>query len=158
MQKRIDIILIFWILFVCFLCGVIGWYACSLFNSAREISSPGDHIKLENLFYDNETFCFKYHDLEVYAPIGTKSMDPVFDKGSFTVHYKPKSIDEIQVGDIVSYYNKIMEEEYNVSIMTHRVIDIKGNMIKTQGDNVKGPDQGWIPFSQIEGIVIAIIY
>ena len=64
---------------------------------------------------------------------------------------------EISVGDIVSY-----NSEYASGTIIHRVIEISedeaGWFCRVKGDNNKDTDPGKIRFSQIQRIVVAIIY
>ena len=84
-------------------------------------------------------------------------MDPVFDKGHNTIAVVPQSPDEIQIGDIISYFN----EDLN-GIVIHRVIetgqDENGWYAIVKGDNNPTPDPGKVRFAQIKRVVIAIVY
>jgi signal peptidase I len=87
----------------------------------------------------------------------TNSMDPFLDANSNGIEIKPDSADQIQVGDIISY-----KSEYANGIIIHRVIekgsDEQGTYFKVKGDNNSLKDPGKIRFSQIEGVLIGILY
>jgi hypothetical protein len=69
----------------------------------------------------------------------------------------PHSADEIKVGDIVSYQSDLAE-----GTIIHRVIykgqDEQGTYFIMKGDNLPTSDPGRVRFSQIERVVVGIIY
>ena len=87
----------------------------------------------------------------------TKSMLPVLSKDANGLEIKPKSIDDIQIGDIVSYNSK-----YFNGLIVHRVIDIRedtqGTYLILKGDNNPEPDPERVRFEQIHGVLIGVIY
>jgi signal peptidase I len=89
--------------------------------------------------------------------IDSNSMDPLIDAGTTTIEIKPKYASEIQVGDIIAYD----VEGYDYAFV-HRVIKIgndeDGVYFTTKGDNYWQEDPDKVRFSQIEGIVVGILY
>ena len=87
----------------------------------------------------------------------TKSMEPVITKDSNAIEIVPKNIDEIEVGDIISYESKLIE-----GTIIHRVVekghDAKGIYLRTKGDNLKSIDPEKIRPNQIKRLVIGILY
>jgi hypothetical protein len=85
----------------------------------------------------------------------TGSMLPVLGPGAHALQIIPKSAGEIQVGDIVSY-------KLDSRIIIHRVIEISndeaGIYFITKGDNNAEPDPFPVRFSQIDRIVVGILY
>jgi len=77
------------------------------------------------------------------------------DEGTTTIEIKPKP-QEIKVGDIIAYNVK----DYKYAIV-HRVIEIgndqEGIYFITKGDNYHKPDEK-VRFSQVEGIVVGVLY
>jgi signal peptidase I len=84
-------------------------------------------------------------------------MDPLIDAGTTTIEVKPKYASEIKVGDIVAYDVKGYDYAF-----VHRVADIgndaEGVYFVTKGDNYWQEDPDKVRFSDIEGIVVGILY
>jgi len=87
----------------------------------------------------------------------TNSMDPVFDLNSNGILITPKKINDIHVGDIISYIST-----YNSQRIVHRVIEIgtdeQGVYFIAKGDNNLYNDPGRIRFEQIKAVTIGILY
>ncbi|MEM4239827.1 MAG: signal peptidase I [Candidatus Woesearchaeota archaeon] len=85
----------------------------------------------------------------------TGSMLPVLGSGAYALQVVPLNAGEIQVGDIVSY-------KYEGKIIIHRVIEINsdesGWYAITKGDNNPEPDPEPVRFSQIDRVVVGILY
>ena len=84
-------------------------------------------------------------------------MDPLIDEGTTTIEITPKYASEIKVGDIIAYDM----EGYDYAFV-HRVIKIgndkDGIYFTTKGDNFWQEDPDKVRFSQVEGIVVGILY
>ena len=87
----------------------------------------------------------------------THSMEPVLFKGANAIEITPKSVDDIKVGDIISY-----RSEYAEGSIIHRVVykgqDDEGTYFIMKGDNLQTSDPGRVRFEQIDRVVVAIIY
>lgn len=129
----------------------LGYILGSAKEGGLEQLSPADHLNLTDFEWTQEKFCFYENDTRITAVIGSNSMDPVLDEYTNTIQIAPKSIDDVHVGDIVSYQTP--KGPY-----IHRVIEIRNNSIRAKGDNNLVPDPGLIPFENILGVVVAIIY
>ncbi len=126
----------------------------SLFVS-RELSSPGDWIKEEQInVYKDKVI------IEVQNPLwarftNTNSMDPFIDENSHAIEIIPDDPQKINVGDVISY-----QTAYGVLI--HRVIekgkDDIGIYYIVKGDNATMRDPFKVRFSDIKGVVVAVIY
>ncbi len=79
------------------------------------------------------------------------SMNPAIDRGSLTI---VKSFPKYNVGDAISYYAKNGDQE---EIITHRVIDIGGNVYTTKGDANNVADRELVKPRLIIGKVVFII-
>lgn len=124
----------------------------SLFFLFRSITS---------LFEDKQTF---YQDFSQHLPdflqgsisffySRGKSMSPYINPADIVI--VKQGIDEIKVGDIISYQAKGIEFPVNpAGIVTHRVVSTSGEFIKTKGDNMKRGDPV-IHRKQVIGKVIA---
>ncbi len=84
-------------------------------------------------------------------------MEPVIFKGANALEITPKSEDDIKVGDIVSY-----KSEYAEGNIIHRVVykgqDEKGIYFVMKGDNLPTSDPGRVRFSQMQRVVIGLVY
>lgn len=78
-------------------------------------------------------------------------MSPLIELGSVVV---VKSQPSYQIGDVISYYAKIDDE---VAIVTHRILDIGGNVYITKGDANALEDRELVRPRLIIGKVIYII-
>jgi len=120
-----------------------------------ERNSPGDHISESqiNVFDDKVELDIQNAVWSRFAD--TNSMDPFLDEGSNGIEIKPKSMDEIKIGDIISY-------ESNDGLIIHRVIkkekDEQGEYLIVKGDNNPVQDPEKVRFSQVKGILVGIIY
>jgi len=79
-------------------------------------------------------------------------MNPSIDTGSITI---VKKMENYKVGDIISYYAKINNKE---KIITHRIIDIGGNVYVTKGDTNLGIDPIVLPRLIIGKVILIIPY
>jgi signal peptidase I len=81
----------------------------------------------------------------------SNSMGPLIEVGSVVV---VKSQDSYQVGDIISYYARINDQ---VTVVTHRITAIGGNVYITKGDANNISDRELVRPRLIVGKVIKII-
>ncbi len=79
----------------------------------------------------------------VLSSVQTDSMEPTIKVGDMIVGKKPKEGDEIEVGDIISFYDTVDGQRI---IKTHRVVEVEkvGNdyFYTTRGDNAPDEDFG----------------
>ena len=80
----------------------------------------------------------------------TNSMTPVLSSKSNAIQIKPKYEEDIHIGDIISFRNKITKKR-----IIHRVIGL-GN--DSEGDNNPEEDPFKVRFENIERVVVAVIY
>ena len=123
----------------------------------EEKASPYDRIPEQKIIIEDDKVVINIDNAQWSRFTDTNSMDPVIDQGANAIQIIPKSPDEIYVGDIVSY-----KSDYSDGIIIHRVIetgyDNEGWYCLLKGDNNNRVDPGKIRFSQIQRVVIAIIY
>lgn len=126
-------------------------------NIAPEKSSPADHIKKEQIHVYSDKIIIDLSDAVWSEFADTNSMDPVLDINSNGIEIKPKSADEILVGDVISYQS----DTFN-GVVIHRVVekgtDEQGIYFITKGDNNPVPDPEKVRFSQVKGILVGVIY
>ena len=81
-------------------------------------------------------------------------MVPVFGVGANGVGIKPKSEDELHVGDVITFRQGDI-------LIVHRIIekgiDKEGWFFITRGDNNNIADEK-IRFSQVESVLVALFY
>jgi len=126
-------------------------------QGTADIPGPQDIIKEEDIaVYNNRVVI--YLDNPQWASFSpTKSMDPVLDAGHNAIERIPKTMDDIEVGDIISYKSNIVD-----STIIHRVIykarDDNGEYLIMKGDNNQNQDPEKVRFDQVRRQVVGIIY
>lgn len=122
-----------------------------------EIASPPDRISEDKIRVTSNGVYLDIKDAGWARFTDTNSMDPVIDDTSNTIEIIPAGEDDIQVGDIISY-----KSQYADGIIIHRVINIgndsEGKYFILKGDNNKEADPGKVRFSEVQRVVVAIIY
>lgn len=125
--------------------------------SNKEKPSPFDRINENNIEIYNNKIIINIKNPNWRNFIDSNSMDPLIDEGTTTIEILPKSEEEIKVGDIVSYS---MDDANYTTV--HRVVGIgndeNGTFFITKGDNYFREDSYKVRFSQIDGIVVGILY
>jgi len=124
-------------------------------GNAIERSSPQDWIKEQDIEVYSDRVVIRLENPQWARFANTNSMDPVLDQGANAIQIVPRSIDQIEVGDIISY-------RAGERIIIHRVIekaiDEQGWYVIAKGDNNPQPDPNKIRFEDITRVVVAIIY
>lgn len=125
----------------------------SIFDSSPT-EAPFDHVSDDDIVVLDDRVILKIEGatLSNYADSG--SMIPVLDEGANGIRVVPKSSDEIEVGDIVSY-------RIGSILVVHRVI-AKGEDADGVWFDVKGDanliEDGRIRFEDIEYLTVGVIY
>ncbi|MFH1211799.1 MAG: hypothetical protein V1659_02600 [Candidatus Woesearchaeota archaeon] len=124
---------------------------------APELPSPGDRIAEKDVLVYDKGVVISIENPEQAMFADTNSMDPVLDTEATAIQIRPESMDDVNVGDIISY-----RSAYADGITIHRVVhkgkDSQGEYVIAKGDNVALSDPGKIRFEQIEKVLVAIIY
>ena len=128
--------------------------AFSYFNLAEEeIVSPGDHIKENQIIATEDYVILELNDAVLAEFAATGSMLPALNEFSTGIEIKPKSEEQIKVGDIIVY------ERSNEQII-HRVKYIKEEngeeIFVLQGDNDNFKEE--VRFQEIKYILVGVIY
>jgi len=158
-------IIIFDILIVCFV-FILGILISNLFSpnidypnsntDLNEVNSPSDWLSNDNVLQYKDKIVLNLENTRIVSLAPTNSMDPVFDSESQVIEIIPESASEINVGDIISF------TESDDKTYIHRIIikdfDEDGYFFITKGDNNVAPDPNKIRFSQVKGVVAAILY
>lgn len=82
----------------------------------------------------------------------TESMSPVFSSGDYIVVLFDFTDDELyRIGNVIGF-------NYKEATVIHRIINIEGNTIYTQGDNNKNSDDFYVMKEDVKFIVIGVFY
>jgi len=125
-----------------------------LSEDTKILNAPSDFIDEDKILtYPNKVVLeIENYSLSRYASSG--SMIPLFDSGANGIGIKPKSEDELHVGDIITF-------RQGNDLIVHRIIekgiDEQGYFFITKGDNNNVTD-GKIRFSQIDSVLVVLIY
>ena len=149
----ISLILIFNILFFIYLFNgsVTGF---SFFNPKEKLSAPHDFIDEKSIIVEQGKVIVNLSDYVISKYDSSQSMIPILDAGANGIGIKPDSPDDIHIGDIVSFFQ---EEELIVHRVIEKGIDEQGVFFITKGDN-NNLDDGKIRFSQIDSVLVILIY
>ncbi len=132
-------------------------FAIVPFMSSPERLSPSDHVKESQIHVYDSNIVLDIPGATWAAFTDTNSMDPFFDETANTIELRPSSADSVDPGDIISYRSSITD-----GLIVHRVVskgvDSAGDFFIVKGDNNPTQDPEKIRFSQIHGILVAIIY
>lgn len=116
---------------------------------------PGDWIKNNKIAVYEDRVEFSIKNAEWSGFTDTHSMEPLLGINSNGIEIKPKSENEINIGDVIAYNS-------TEGIIIHRVvkkdIDEQGTYFIAKGDNNLQEDTQRIRFSQIKGVLVAVVY
>lgn len=151
---------------------ILGWIAAGILSYGPDVqqplslgglfskdvkTAPRDHIAEEQIHVFKDRVVVDIPDVTWSSFTDTGSMIPFIDQNSNGLELNPKSPDEINIGDIVSY-----ESDYSSGIIIHRVIetgtDELGWYAILRGDNNPISDPGRIRFEQVQGILVGVLY
>jgi len=127
----------------------------SIDGKALERISPQDHVKEEQITVLSDKVILNVKDASWTTFTDTNSMDPLLDIGSNGIEIKPETINDVKVGDVISY-----NSQYGLII--HRIVktgfDEKGWYALAKGDNNPVQDPEKVRFGQIHGVLVAVVY
>ena len=93
-----------------------------------------------------------------FAPVGnTASMLPFLHSGAHSLEVKPQTAEELQQGDIISFY-VADKDVYVIHAIISTGYDEKGWYAMTKGYNNEEQDPWLVRFSDIEGVLIGVLY
>ena len=122
-----------------------------------EKASPFDHVKSSQIRVMKNKVEINMQNIQWWEIKDTNSMDPLIDIGSVALSIKPKSPDDINLGDVGIYNSKLLR-----TVIIHRVVkvdsDEKGEFYKFRGDNLKYIDPEDVRFNMVEGVMVGVIY
>lgn len=122
--------------------------------SAEKNNAPSDFIKENNIEVYQDKIIIRIANTSLSSYASTGSMLPLFDKGANGIRIIPKSEEEINLGDIITF-------EKDAILIVHRVIekgqDSEGIYFVTKGYNNSYSDEK-IRFADIKYKTIGILY
>jgi|TARA_Y100000310_G_C20321993_1_gene641162 signal peptidase I len=125
--------------------------------TSNELISPQDRIKDSQIHIYENRIVLDIPNANYARYADTNSMDPILDEGATGIEILPSNVNDIQVGDIITY-----EPEWTNKLVVHRVIvtgeDEQGWYCYTKGDNTNTIDPGKIRFEQVRYILVGVIY
>ena len=101
---------------------------------------------------DNGIKIFIEDDFYIAKGSGSGSMRP-FSNGAYYISVKIKSLDDVQIGDIIHFERQTDKE--NIS---HRIINITNEGLITKGDNNVAQDKYLVQFSDIKGKAVGVLW
>lgn len=116
--------------------------------------APSDYITEDQIVINRDKIILNINDasLSRYAPTG--SMKPLLDENSNGIRIRPKSPEEINIGDIITF-------ESDGKLIVHRIIDkgsdSYGEYYITKGDNNTLSD-GLVRFDDIRYKTIGVLW
>jgi len=124
-------------------------------NGLEDVISPSNHVLEQDIHVYSDKVVIDVDNAFWARFSDTNSMDPVLDVKTNSIEIRPENEKQIEVGDIISF-------SYENKIVIHRVVlidsDSQGLFYITKGDNVENVDPIKVRFSDVQGIVIALIY
>ena len=96
------------------------------------------------------TFLFGYRPVVIL----TGSMEPYMKVNGVVLTKAVDDIEELEVGDVISYH--VQSEKGNLLRITHRIIDIEGELIYTKGDNNNVADGYALTMENVEAKAVAV--
>lgn len=129
----------------------------SLFTGNIERYSPNDHIKEGSIHVYDDKIVIDLQEATWSSFTNTNSMDPLLDNNANGIEIKPKSPQELKIGDVIAF-----KTSYVGGIIIHRIVDTghddNGWYAKTKGDNNPTVDPGKVRFKDITGVLVGVIY
>jgi hypothetical protein len=118
-------------------------------------TGPFDHIERSQIELQNDKFIIRSKNLRWSYFTDSDSMVPTIDTGADGIETVPADSSEIHIGDIISYKS-------GTETIIHRVVKIgmddQGWYVIAKADNLPKEDPYKIRFSQIQGILVGLIY
>jgi len=117
-------------------------------------SSPSDRVRTGDIILEEDRIILNVPGASLSRYASTGSMRPLLDTGANGIRIVPENVEDIGVGDIISFRRGEL-------LIVHRVvgvgIDEEGDYLITQGDNELEND-GKVRFSEVEFVTIGVIW
>ncbi|MFH1211018.1 MAG: S24/S26 family peptidase [archaeon] len=148
---------------------VVGWMSSYIYinvsasstelpmSGNKSMPSPYDRVPESSIHVYPDKVVIDMDNVQWASYADTHSMEPVLRAGANGLELIPKSDSDIHVGDIVAY-----NASWADGLIVHRVIDsgydAYGTYYTLKGDNNSSADPGKVRFSQVEYVLIGVIY
>jgi hypothetical protein len=120
-----------------------------------DLENLPQRIDVKDILVSDNKVIFNINGSQWSVFTNTSSMLPVLNHNTKAIEITPANIQDINVGDIISY-------SLGKEIIIHRVIskgfDENGYYMITKGDNNLVVDPERVRFGQVDGVVVALIY
>ncbi len=120
----------------------------------NSVNAPVNRIVEDDIIIYDDSIVLKVSNATISRYANSGSMKPVLDKGANGIRIVPKSEEDIDVGDIVTY-------RFGGRLIVHRVVDKgedgEGAFFVMKGDNNDFND-GKVRFSDIRYVTIGVLY
>jgi len=140
-----------------FLAGFVTAYALGDFSAGgitgSAINLPSDFVENHQIIVYPDEVVLKIGGAKVTNYDSTGSMLPTLGRGVNGIAVVPESPDEINIGDIVSYWSG---EKLIVHRIVEKGVDSEGIYFITKGDN-NGFSDGKVRFEEIEHVLVGVI-
>jgi signal peptidase len=129
-----------------------------IFSAPQDVPSPARAVALQDIRVLRDHAEINVGGLIPATFTDTNSMDPVIDAGTTALEVNVESVDDVHVGDIVSYETPLAPGTFVI----HRVVEIgtdeDGTYFIMKGDNNPTTDPEKVRFAQLRRKVVAIVY
>lgn len=118
--------------------------------------TPEGRIPYENTYMWTEVFGYEaYLDRRIsVSVVSGGSMEPTFGDGDVVLLVEIDNMTGLGVGDIIIFKHPTKE----MDDIAHRILEVNGDLFKTNGDALLDSDSYWVPASNVHGLVVGIIY
>lgn len=121
------------------------------------VSHPAPYVDDHLLDVTDSSLIINLSEVKLVQYANTGSMEPLLFEGATGIEVPVDSLEDVHVGDIVSY-----KADWIDGLVTHRIIaqgqDGEGVYYLLKGDANSGDDPGKVRFSQIKFKLIGVLY
>lgn len=131
-----------------------GVFSRAGFLTGQSINSPSNIIDTKDIIVYPDEVVIKVKGAVIDSYDSTNSMFPIIGERANGISVKPRSEDEIKVGDIITFR---MGNDLYVHRVIEKGVDGEGTYFVTKGDNTDVVD-GKIRFKDVEYVLVGLVY
>jgi len=123
--------------------------------------SPCDRLDRYDVFKLKGGMWINISEFTVHNILNSSSMSPFIESEANAFSYKPRHMQEVCEGDIVTYYRANPAKnktDHIIHRVTYKGKDVDGYYLILKGDNNRLDDFGKVRFENVTGIVWGVIY
>ena len=113
------------------------------------------HVSEQQITASTNRVCLQQPGLR-YVNVDSPSMEPLVNTHTLLVEKTPQSPAEIEADDIISFYQPLGKQNI-LHVVTEVVPTQQGVSYRTRGWANQADDPWLVPYSNVRGVVIAII-